>query len=194
MKTRAAIELVGLHHGVDHRGDGGAFAFATGYVFGIEPVETGAGIVDRLLLRRQHGKAQFIGKLAPARAHAIAVGALAAAMQHHNQRRAGFERLGQIAEHPQIAGIGRERRFRQGRGGRRRARLRARFTPGFNPSNRIHATNLSPHHGSPDIMLQCSNYKGRQRRIEKNDFAGAVSCTFYQKLNRDAARAHALAL
>jgi hypothetical protein len=38
-------------------------------------------------------------------------------------------------------------------------------------------------------MLQCSNYKGRQRRTKNNDFAGAVSRTFYQKLNRDAASA-----
>lgn len=40
-------------------------------------------------------------------------------------------------------------------------------------------------------MLQCSNYKGQLHSSEKNDFAGAISWTFYQKLNRDAAHARA---
>jgi len=92
----------------DHLADGSRLALAARNIAGTEPVETGIGVVRRLLFGHQQGKPVSLRERRPSGAEIVPRRGLATAMQHNDQGRRGLEMPRHESEHPQRAGIGAE--------------------------------------------------------------------------------------
>jgi len=105
----SADVMIGGHF-FDHLPDRAGLALVARDVFRVEPVEAGVGVVGRLLLRHQERKAVTLRQRRPAGAEIIAGGALAAAVQYHDQRGPARQVRRHVRKHLQAARIGAESR------------------------------------------------------------------------------------
>ena len=108
-ENAARIGLVATDRGARHLPDRHRLAASSADVAGQEPVETTAMAVFGGLLGQQQRRADAVGQGDPARVAGERTRALAAAVQHDDQRRAGGKPFGRrIDEHLQGARIGAE--------------------------------------------------------------------------------------